>query len=103
MSNAFKPERAATVNIDVSLSSQSVKVHDERGPFSVRIMNNGTATAWINFGDSAVTADLASGMPVGPGAREVVTFDNPGNGALYVAAIAAASTGKIYFTPGRGI
>jgi len=35
-------------------------------PRQVRIMNNGTATAWVNFGTSAVTAALASGFPLVP-------------------------------------
>jgi hypothetical protein len=64
-------------------------------------MNNGTATAWFNFGtDSTVAATTAAGIPVGPGVTEVYTVPkNP----LWVAAIAAGSTGKIYFTPGSGI
>jgi hypothetical protein len=63
-------------------------------------MNNGTATAWITFGDNTVTAVATSGLPVGPGVTEVLTV--PIIAPLYVAAIAAGSTGKIYFTPGMG-
>lgn len=101
MTSAFRPKAASTVNIDVSASSQSILVGD--GPESLRVMNDGTATAWINFGGSTVTAALATGIPVGPGVTEVLTLPVTNGAPLYVAAIAAGSTGKIYFTPGSGI
>lgn len=99
MSNPFCP--AETVNIDVSSTSQRIQVAD--GLTAVRVMNDGTATAWIAFGGSTVTATASSGVPVGPGVTEILTAPNYGGGALYVAAIAAGSTGKIYFTRGGGI
>lgn len=61
-------------------------------------MNNGTATVWIEFGGTSVAATLASSIPIGPGVTEVLSVSG-----TYVAAIAAGSTGKIYFTPGNGI
>jgi len=93
---------SGTVNINVSGSSQSVSLAVVGGPQQVRIMNNGTATAWVNFGSSAVTAALATGMPVGPGVTEVITIPDFGV-TPYAAAIAAGATGNIYFTPGYGI
>jgi hypothetical protein len=97
---AFEPG-GATVNIDVSSSSQSVAFGTDPVD-QVRVMNNGTATAWIKFGNSSgtVTATTAAGIPIGPGAAEV--FTTPAN-ADTVAVIAAGSTGKIYFTPGAGL
>lgn len=95
----FRPFAANTVNISVSASSQRVEIDNCD---SVRIMNNGTATVWVDFGDGTVTAALATGVPVGPGVTEVLKF--PAGGArLYVAVIAAGATGSIYFTPGEGI
>lgn len=99
MSNAFSP--AETVNIDVSSSSQRVQIADNLT--TVRIMNDGTATVWIAFGGSTVAATVAAGIPVGSGVTEVLTAPNYGGGPLYVAAIAAGATGKIYFTRGGGI
>lgn len=93
----------ATVNIDVSSSNQAVKISNQRGEVQVRWMNNGTATVWLAFGGSAVTASASTGIPVPAGAVEVQTIVTPYQDDLYVAAIAAASTGKIYFTPGSGI
>lgn len=99
----FCPSPAATVNVDVSSSTGNVSLAvDRRQPMQVRVMNNGTATAWVNFGLTGVTAAVASGFPVGPGVTEVLTVPDLG-GTVYAAAIAAGSTGKIYFTPGVGI
>ena len=98
----FTARPASTVNIDVSAASQSIKV-DNLASATVRVVNNGSATVWIAFGNSAVTAALATGAPVPPGTVEVLGAGSGDNTALYVAAIAAAATGKIYFTPGSGI
>lgn len=88
-----------TVNIDVSSSSASVTIDADGGSSAVRVFNNGTTTVWIKFSDTASpTAALATGIPIGPGVTEIY-----GVNAAYVAAIAAGSTGKIYFTPGAGI
>lgn len=96
---AFIPTPAATVNISVSASSQSVSLAYRGGPRPLRIMNNGTATVWVNFGLTGVTASTTTGMPVGPGVTEVITLPDYGATA-FAAAIAAGSTGTIYFTPG---
>jgi hypothetical protein len=89
-----------TVNIDVSSSNQAVLIDADGGSSSVRVMNNGTATVWIKFGETSPTAAVATSIPVGPGVTEVFT---PPNRVVYAAAIAAGSTGKVYFTPGAGI
>jgi hypothetical protein len=98
----FTPYSAATVNIDVSGSSQSVSLAVRGGPQQVRVYNDGTATAWLNFGLTGLTAATTTGMPIASGACEVLTLPDFG-GTVYVAAIAAGATGKIYFTPGYGI
>jgi hypothetical protein len=97
----FAPRPGATVNIDVASTTANVQVTTEAVPCQVRVMNNGTATAWIRFGtDNTVAATLAASVPVGPNGTEVFTTKG---GPVWVAAIAAGSTGKIYFTPGVGI
>lgn len=100
----FQPGHVNTVNVNVSSSSQRVQITThKRTP--VRIYNDGTATVWIEFGDTTVVAALATGIPVGPGVTEVLTgaVIHPSSDGLNVAVIAAGSTGKIYFTPGDGI
>ena len=92
----FRPNGAATKNIDVGAASARVELSSGE---QQRVMNNGTATAWIEFGGASVDAVVATSVPVGPGVTEVFT---PEVGSTYVAAIAAGATGKIYFTPGSG-
>jgi hypothetical protein len=101
MAEAFAPVAASTVNIDVAATTASVAVPIGSSR-QVRVMNNGTATVWITWGLTGVTSTLATGLPVGPGVTEVLTVPDLG-GPAYVAAIAAGATGKIYFTPGRGV
>lgn len=103
MVRSFSPAARGTVNINVSGSSQRVLVGKRNSPISVRIMNNGTATVWISGGDVTVTASTTTSAPVGPGVHEVLTFSPGKDGKLYVAAIAAGATGRIYFTEGEGL
>lgn len=98
----FTPRAAATVNIDVSSSSQAVKVCNDFGEVDVLVTNDGTATAWIAFGVSGVTAAAASAIPIPAGTVQVLRAPQQ-TGPLYAAAIAAGSTGKVYFTPGSGL
>ena len=102
MTNPFAPTAASTVNIDVSASSQAVALGGNRNGGQIRIMNNGTATVWVAFGSSSVTAASASAFPVGAGVTEVLSLPLS-DGASHAAAIAAGSTGKVYFTTGTGI
>lgn len=100
---AFTPVAGGTVNIDVSSSSQKIQVSAASGDIDVRIHNNGTATVWIVFGvTTGLTATTTAELSIPPGAVEVLHVPPLGS-AVYVAAIAAGSTGKIYFTPGSGI
>lgn len=95
----FAPYAAATANITVSGSSQRVLLGTSVP--AIRIMNNGSGTVWVNFGDVTVTATTGTGMPVGPGVTEVIKYEGNGS-AVYAAAVAADATGIIYFTPGLG-
>ena len=94
-----------TVNIDVSAASQAVLIGNlpAASGDTIRIQNNGTATVWVNFGPSTVTASLTTSMPVPAGAIEVMTLPHNSTNIVYAAVIAAGATGKIYFTPGSGI
>lgn len=102
MTIPFTPTAGSTVNIDVAATTANVALGGNRNGGQIRIMNNGTATVWVAFGSSSITATLASAFPVGPGVTEVPTLPTS-DGASHAAAIAAGSTGKVYFTPGLGI
>ena len=103
MVRSFSPAQANSVNIDVSATSQRVLVGSCNAPMTVRVMNNGTATVWLNWGDVTVTATTTAGLPIGPGVHEVLTLSPDQGGLLYIAAIAAGVSGRIYFTKGAGI
>lgn len=90
-----------TVNIDVSATTQRVAIGNCD---QFRLANNGSATVWCALGDDTVEASATTGFPVTPGLVEVLTIPQRLQGEpVYVAVIAAAATGKIYFTPGTGI
>jgi hypothetical protein len=96
----FYPADEATVNIDVSNASQNVLVSNSPESRQVRVFNNGSATVWIRFStSSSAAATLASSIPIGPGVTELYSVQY---GPIYAAAIAAGSTGKIYFLRGIG-
>ena len=91
----------STVNIDVSASTQVVALGNCD---QIRICNNGSATVWAALGDDTVEATSAAGFPITPGLVEVLTIPQSLQSApVYVAVIAAAATGRVYFTPGTGI
>lgn len=98
----FNATQDATVNINVGNTTANVSLGgSSRGYRQVRILNDGTATVWITFGDSTVTATTSTGIPIRAGQYpEVLTIPN---NVTHVAAIAAAATGIIYFTPGSGV
>lgn len=103
MPNAFAPRAAGTKNVTVAATSDRVALPDITGSHVIRIYNDDTQVAFVEFGDSSVAAVATTGMPVPPGGVEVVAVRRlPDNGLLYAAAIGtAANTRKIYFTPGR--
>jgi hypothetical protein len=103
MNRSFSPAQNNSVSIDVSATSQRVLVGNCNAPMTVRIMNNGTATVWINWGDVTVTANTTNSLPIGPGVHEVLTFSPDQGGLLYIAAIAVGVSGRIFFTQGQGI
>jgi hypothetical protein len=98
----FAPSQNATANISVSASSQRVQIANTTGRIRVRVMNNGTATVWLAFGDGTVSTAATTGIPLGPGTSDVWTIDAPAASPLYAAAIAAGATGSVYFSPGAG-
>ena len=102
----FAPLDDATSEIDVSGSTGNVALAltDSLGGqvSNIRIYNDGTATAWIAFGGSGVTAALTD-IPIGPGMAEVFTLPVNETDTTHFAAIAAGATGKIYASIGYGI
>ena len=99
MADIFAPMAGATVNVDVAAATANVQVMPTgtSGLYQVCLMNAGTATAWVRFGDNTVTATLAGGFPIGPNQIGLISVTG-----THMAAIAAGATGKVYATPGAG-
>jgi hypothetical protein len=99
----FRAETAATVSLAVTNASGRVAVFgtapDVTSEPCVRLYNAGSSTVFVEFGTSAVTAAVASGFPLPPGAIEVFRVDRS---QVQVAAITAAGTATLYATPGYG-
>lgn len=98
---AFKPSTgAATVNITAATSSARVAVRAARDSVSpnVRVYNAGSVIAFIENGGSGVTAAVATGIPIAPGAVEVICLPS-----THIAAITGSSTAVLYLTPGSGV
>ena len=86
----------ATVNLAVSTVSANVALNPNAS--AVRVANTGATMAFIQFGDSSVTASLTASMPLPAGAVETFTKGS----AAYVAAISTGTT-TLYFTAGEGM
>lgn len=96
---AFRPNSAATVNLNAGVASANVQV--QTGNFSrhVRVFNSGANTAFVEFGTSnAVAASTTTSMPVAAGTVEIFSCPEP-----WVAAITGSGTALLYFTPGEGM
>ena len=102
MTRLFQARPQATVNIDVSAATQRVSL-GKQWCGQVAVLNDGTATVWVNFGDVTVVATLANSAPVRSGDTRGFSIPPGIVSEPYMAAIAAGATGKIYGTPGEGV
>lgn len=100
--SAFAPQDNALASITLSTSSQSVAINSDRqGSVSVYIVNDSTGTMFVRGGGSSITVTASTGIPIPPGAQ-IMTFDLPDAGILYLAAILPTGAGTAYFVPGAG-
>lgn len=94
-----------SVRIDSSTASKRVAL--PANTTNVRIYNNTTSMAWINIGNSSVTAAIPAvdtagpGFPVAPGTVENFTETADG-GATHIAVILQSGTGIVNVTCGEG-
>lgn len=92
----FMPSGLGTASLLAGTTSANVAIDPNSS--AVRVVNDGTATAFIRFGRAGVTTDTTH-MPIRGGATE--TFTKGSND--YVAAIVASGTTQLYFTSGEGL
>jgi hypothetical protein len=93
---AFAPSGDDSDTLAVTTASARAQLDPNSN--AVRVVNDGTATAFIQFGDANVVATTAK-MPIRPGASETFTKGSAG----YVAAICASGSTTLYVTCGEGL
>lgn len=87
-----------TVNLAVTASSGNVAAKNG-STSSLRIVNSGANTVFIEISTAAQTASLTTSMPMLPNSVEV--FNAPWEAV--VSAIAGATGNTLYITPGDGL
>ncbi|MES2148597.1 MAG: hypothetical protein V4508_02280 [Pseudomonadota bacterium] len=92
----FAPKGDATVPIAATTASASAAL--DKYSSAVRVVNGGTAMAFIRFSTGAATA-VVTDMPIASGATETFTKGS----ADTVSAITASGTAALYFTNGEGL
>lgn len=90
----------ATAKVTAATTSARVKVAEASSVVQIRLYNSGSVTAFLAFGGSTIDATLAAGMPLPPGAVEVVSFSTGDD--VYLAGITVSGTADVYATPGVG-
>lgn len=89
----------STVNLTAGTTTGSIALSGVGTGGTVRVLNTGTVTVFINFGTSAVTATLAAGIPIPPNVPEAFCV---GASITHMAAITASGTAVTYATTGQG-
>ena len=95
----FRQNTASTVTVAATTTSGSTRVALVGTGCDLCVQNVGSATAFIEFGDSTVSAATATGFPLLPSAVLVIG-KNPS--ATHAAAITASGTATVYVTTGEG-
>lgn len=96
---AFSPI-GNTVNAAVTATTAALAITE--GGDTVLVTNVGSLTIFIKFGDSTVTAALATSTPVLPNSAQ--TFRRGiAQLAQYIAVISTATGNTVYVTTGEGI
>lgn len=98
MITAFSPI-APTVSVACSASPNSVRFLTTGTSCVLRLVNLGTETVFVKFGDGSVLAS-ATDMPVLPGAMTGISV---GDMVTWVGVITAQGTSTLYVTPGHGL
>lgn len=104
--NLFTADTQSTVSITTAVTTARVALTVKANDTTLRIYNSdSTNIAFVNVGDSTVTATLPSGAtpgstPIPPG--QVCGF-GLSVGSTHVASICSAGTPIVYITPGNGV
>jgi hypothetical protein len=88
----------ATVTLSATGTTSAVQIQTGASNPNMRVYNAGTVAVFLNCGGSAVTAAVASAMPIAPGTVEVI-----GCAQTHVAGITGGTAATVYLTPGSGL
>lgn len=101
----FSPRPGGLAAVAATTTSDRVKIAgDPSGAVQVRVYNEGTTLAFVEFGDVTVSASATASHPIPPGIPCGFTLHNPMNApARYMAAIMASGTGRVSVAVGTGI
>src|SRR5690348_6636529 len=99
----FRPSPSGTVQISASTASSNVNLAGSVE--QLRIVNSGSADAFVEFGDSSVTATAPSGSTAGSmrifaGTVELITLQP---NVTHAAAITSSGSTTIGLTTGAGL
>lgn len=103
MAQVFYP--ISSIRVDCSTVSKRVAL--PANATNIRFFNNTASLAWVNLGDSSVTATIpaadtaGAGFPIAPNSVESFT-ESPNGGATHVAIVLASGTGMVNVTMGEG-
>lgn len=97
---AFRP-LAATQNIAVTATAQTVTLNLSFGVFAVRFCNIGTQTVFVLPGeDTQVAATVSNAIPLQAGQTDIFTFSK---GTTTFSVISSAIGSTLYTTVGEGL
>ncbi len=89
-----------TVSLAVGTGTSNIAVtRNGMGLQAVRLFNDGNEKIYVRFGDSTVTAAVATGIPMLPNSIEVFSFQRE---QTHIAAIAGAPGNTLRVTTGEG-
>lgn len=98
---AFRPlGNNKTVNLAVTAAAQFLSIPDSLGTRSVRLVNSGTATIFIEFVQASQTAALTTSLPMLPNTVEVFTLPTD---VTRLSVIGTGTTNTLYVTYGEGL
>lgn len=93
-----KTSDSKTISATTSSARVDLAATNSASSVDVIVSNQGTTWAYVEFGDSTVTAS-ATGVAIGPGVQ--MTLGKPAQ-ATYAAAIMVSGSATIHFCPGLG-
>ncbi len=99
-----RPGGLAAVSATTTTGRVRLAAQPSASSFQVRVYNEGSTVAFVEFGGSDVDATTTGSLPVPPGIPCGFTVPNPQrDGDRYMAAIMASGTGRISVSVGDGI